>query len=219
MEVKINMKKRYLILIMIVLLLISSMTGCMKVIKIGEESKYTGEVKFNAGEDVAKIWDSQALPELTGKAVDLATFIKESKGDFKTLAKKYGKYSMGTTGTLNYTVKGTATVKAVHTEKRAGYMDITVDGYSGPIIIQIQVGPVYRGTSVRDSLNIIKFEDYKNQVDYAAVSQSINNVIQKTVIDKLDLKSIEGKKIEFTGCFTAEDNKNILITPVVLTVK
>jgi predicted lipoprotein len=195
------------------------MTGCMKIIKIGEEGKYTGEVKFNAGEDVAKIWDSAALPELTGKAVDLPTFLKEANGDLKSLAKKYGKYSMGTSGELNYTVKGTATVKDVHTEKKAGYMDVALDGYTGPITIQIQIGSVYKGTAVRDSLNIIKFEDYKNQVDYAAVSQSIHNVIQTTVIDKIDLNSIKGKKIEFTGCFTADSNDVILITPVVLTVK
>lgn len=213
------MKKRFLALLMAAVVSVSTMTGCMKVIKIGEESKYTGEKQFNAGEDVSKIWDSQALPELTKKAVDLPTFLKESNGDLKTLAKKYGKYSMGTSGELNYTVKGTATVKSVHTEKMAGYMDVALDGYTGPVKIQMQIGKVYRGTAVRDSLNIIKFEDYKNQVDFAAVSQSIHNVIQKTVIDKLDLKNIVGKKVDFVGCFTADNNKLILITPVVLNVK
>lgn len=213
------MKKRFLVLLMAVAVSISSMTGCMKIVKIGEEGKYTGEVQFNAGDDVAKIWDSAALPELTEKAVDLTTFLQEANGDLKSLADKYGKYSMGTSGELNYTVKGTANVKEVHTEKKAGYMTVSLDGYTGPIIIELQIGTVFKGTAVRDSLNIIKFEDYKNQVDYAAVSQSIHKVIQTTVIDKLDLANIVGKNIEFTGCFTADSNDLILITPVALTVK
>lgn len=200
-------------------LLVSSMTGCMKIIKIGEEGKYTGEVEFNAGDDVAGIWDSAALPELTEKAVDLTTLLTEANGELKSVADKYGKYSMGTSGELNYTVKGTATVKEVNTEKKAGYMVVTLDGYTGPIIIELQIGTVFKGSAVRDSLKIIKFEDYKNQVDYAAVSQSIHQIIQTSIIDKIDLASITGKQIEFTGCFTVDKEDMILITPVVLTVK
>lgn len=213
------MKNKLIVLIMAVTLVVTSMTGCMKVVKIGEEGKLTGEVQFNAGEDVAGIWDSAAIPELTGKAVDLKSFLTEANGDLKSLAGKYGKYSMGTSGELNYTVKGTVTVTEINTEKKTGYMVVTLDGYTGPITIELQVGPVFKGTAVRDSLNIIKFENYKNQVDYAAVSQSIHSIITSTIIDKIDLSSLKGKQIEFTGCFTADKEDLILITPVVLNVK
>jgi len=213
------MKKRILLLVMAVLLSMSTMTGCMKIVKIGEEDKLTGKVTFNAGDNVAEIWDSAAIPELTGKAVDLSTFLTEANGDLKSLADKYGKYSMGTSGQLSYTVKGIATVKEVNTEKKAGFMEVTIDGYSGPVIIQLQTGPVFKGSAVRDSLNLIKFEDYKNQVDYAAVSQSIHDIIKTTIIDPIDLAAIAGKQIEFTGCFTVDKEDLILITPVMLTVK
>ena len=32
------------------------MTGCVKVVKIGEEGQLTGDVEFNAGDNVADIW-------------------------------------------------------------------------------------------------------------------------------------------------------------------
>ncbi len=213
------MKKRFLILLMAAVVSVASMSGCMKIIKIGEEGKYTGEVEFNAGDDVAAIWDSAALPELTTKATELGAFLTEANGNLKSLADKYGKYSMGTSGTLNYTVMGTVTVKEVNTEKKAGYMTVSLEGYTGPITLKIQIGTVYKGTAVRDSLDIIKFEDYKNQVDYAAVSQSIHNIIQSTVIDKLELSNLVGKQIDFIGCFTVDKEDEILITPVALTVK
>lgn len=213
------MGKNKVTTIMAIICILSSMTGCMKIVKIGEESKYTSEVVFNAGDNVTDIWSSAAVPELTEKAVDLVTFLTESNGDLKALADEYGKYSMGTSGELSYTVKGEATVKEVNTEKKAGYIDVTLAGYDGPVQIQLQIGPVFKGSAVRDSLDIIRFEDYKNQVDYAAVSQSIHSEIQLSIIDNIDLASLEGKEITFTGCFTVDKEKLILITPIILDVK
>lgn len=215
---EVNMKKRFLIFI-VAALSVMSMTGCMKIVKTGEEGKLTGDVAFNAGDDVAKIWESAALPELKEKAVDLPTFLTEANGNFKSLAEKYGKYSMGTSGELCYTIKGTGTVKEVNTEKKAGYIELTIEGYSGPTVVRLQIGPVFKGSAVRDSLSMIKFEEYKNQVDYAAVSQSIHDLIKSTILDKIDLNSLNGKQIEFVGCFMVDRNELILATPVSLTEK
>ena len=206
------MKKRLAALLLVLAFAASSLTGCVKVVKIGEEGKLTGEVAFNADSDVESIWQSKAVPELTEKAVDLNAFLTESKGDLKTLADKYGKYSMGTSGELNYVVK-------VDQTKKAGVMDVKLQGYDGPETIQLQIGSVFKGSAVRDSLNFIKYEDYKNQVQWANVSQSIHTVIQKQVLDPLDVSSLTGKTVEFIGCFTVDGNDKLLITPVQMTVK
>ena len=165
------------------------------------------------------IWQSKAVPELAEKAVDLKEFLTQSKGDLKTLADKYGKYSMGSSGELNYVVKGTAEVVKVGQSKKAGVMDVRLQGYDGPEAIQLQVGSVFKGSAVRDSLSFIKYEDYKNQVQWASVSQSIHAVIQKQVLDPLNVASLTGKTVEFVGCFTVDGNDKLLITPVQMTVK
>ena len=195
------------------------MTGCVKVVKIGEEGKLTGDVEFNAGDNVADIWESGALPEFEGKAVDLTQFLEESSGDFKSLVDKYGKYSMGTSGEINYVVKGTATVEEVNQEKKAGYMVVKPEGYNGDVVVKLQIGSVYKGSSVRDSLDFIKFGDYKNQQEWAAVSQSLHQIIDETVVKAAAPETLTGKSIEFIGTFTADSDKEILITPVKLTVK
>lgn len=213
------MKKQGIILLVLVVMVVSLMTGCVKVVKIGDEASVTGNVEFNAGDNVADFWESLALPELTGKAVPLKDFLTEANGDLKSLADKYGKYSMGDSGELTYTVKGSATVKEVMTEKKAGYMVVALDDYNGTEEIRLQIGTVFKGSAVRDALEFVKFGDYKNQEEYAAVSQSIHEVIQTTIIDQVDVASLVGKQIEFTGCFTVDKNELLLITPVVLTVK
>ena len=108
------MRKRVLAVGLAAVMMSTAMTGCVKVIKIGQEAEYTGKTEFNAGDDVAGIWESKALPDLEGKAVDLAEFLTEANGDVKSLVDKYGKYSMGTSGEINYVVKVTGTVTEVN---------------------------------------------------------------------------------------------------------
>lgn len=214
------MKKRMisfgLVLILAACTLLSG-CGIVKVVKIGEEGKYTGDVEFNAGDDVAAIWEDSALPELEEKAVNLKDFLTESNGDLTALADDHGKYSMGSSGELSYVVKGTGTVEEVNTESQAGYMIIKVDDYSGPETVKIQIGPVYKGSSIRDSLSFIKFGDYKNQEQWAAVSQGINEIVAKDIVEPADPESLQGETISFVGAFTVSTGStDILITPAVL---
>lgn len=215
------MKKRIIALALTLALACSVMlTGCVKVIKIGEEGKYTGDVEFNAGDDVAAIWDDSVLPEFEENAVELTEFLTQSNGDLTTLAEKHGKYSMGDSGELSYIVKGTGTVSEVNTESQAGYMAVKLDGYSGTENVRIQTGPVYKGSSIRDSLSFIKFGDYKNQQQWAAVSQSINEVVAKDVIEPAKPAELQGKKISFIGAFTVSaGSSDVLITPTMLEVQ
>ena len=214
------MKKRMLIAgLTSVMVLSSLMTGCVKIVKQGQEATLTKEVTFDAGSDVASIWDSAALPELQKKAIDLKTFLTEANGNIESLADKYGKRAQGADSAVSFTVKGTAKVDSVNTESAAGYMTLLLDGYTGKEVLKLQTGSVFKGTAVRDSLDIIKFNDYKNQVDYAAVSKSIHDTIKKTVYGDVDAKTLVGKQIEFVGCFTFSKNEELIITPVSMTVK
>ena len=126
---------------------------------------------------------------------------------------------MGDKGELSYIVKGEGTVTEVNREKKAGFMTLKLAGYDGPIAVRLQIGPVYKGSAVRDTLSFIKYEDYKNQVDWAKVSQAIHAAVDKEVIEKLDMQTIVGKNISFTGCFSVTGDKEILVTPVEIEVK
>lgn len=210
------MKKRIIAALLLLAFAVSTMTGCVTIVKTGEEGTLTGETSFDASQNVADIWEAGVLPDLTTRAVALDTFLTEANGDLKSLAGQYGKYSMGTSGELSYVVKGTGTVTEVNQEKKAGYIAITPDGYSGTEVVKLQIGTVFKGSAVRDSLSFIKYEDYQNQVEWADVSKSLHALIQEKVINTADVASLSGKKVEFIGCFTVGDNNELLITPVVL---
>ena len=210
--------KKKIIALVLALTFVFGCTGCVKVIKIGEEGKYTGKEEFNAADAAASLWEN-AVANIEEKAVDLPTFLKEANGDLDSLVDQYGKYSMGTSGTISYAVKGTGVVEEVNTEKKAGFMTVKLDGYEGSEIIKIQIGSIYKGSSTRDTLDIINFGDYTNQQEWAAISQELHNSIDVNVIQPADPASLVGKTIEFTGTFTVDGNDELLITTVVLNVQ
>lgn len=190
-----------------------AMTGCVKVVKIGEEAKLTGETTFDASSSVEEMWDSKLLPEITGEATDLVTLLKESGDDPATAKEQYG---LGN-GKKVFAVKGTGTVTAVDSAKQ-GTMTVQLEGYTGAAEVKIQVGPIYKGTSIRDALSFVSNQDVKNQVEWAELSQKINEKVNSDVVSKVDVASATGKKVTFTGCFTSDGSK-VLITPVELSVE
>lgn len=202
----------------ILLGIVFSICSCVKVVKIGEEGKFTGNAAFNAKDSVAGLWEG-AKADIEEKSVDIVEFLKESNGDMKSLVDKYGKYSMGNSGSISYAVKGSGTVEEVNTEKKAGYMVIKPDNYDGNVVIKIQIGSIYKGSSTRDTLDIISFGNYTNQNEWAAISQELHSAIDENVVKPVVNADLKGKHISFVGTFTVDKEDEVLITPVDLTVE
>lgn len=211
------MKKRFLALALAVAMALTT-TGCVTVVKIGEEGKLTGKVEFDASSSVTDMWDA-AVANIEEKAVDLPTFFEEAGGDLGSLVDKYGKYSMGTSGTISYAVKGTGVVEEINQDKKAGYMTVKIDGYDGPVVVKMQIGSIYKGSSTRDTLDIVNFGDFTNQQEWAAISQELHTLIDTNVIQPLDPASLQGKTVEFVGTFTVDGNEEVLITTIKMEVK
>lgn len=211
------MKKRILALAL-ALTMVFGTTGCIKVVKIGEEGALTGEVKFSATDSVAEMWDA-AVENIEEKAVELPTFLEEANGDLSSLVEQYGKYSMGTSGAISYAVKGSGVIEEVNQEKKAGYMTVKLDGYEGPEVVKIQIGSIYKGSSTRDTLDIVDFGDFTNQQEWAAISQELHTLIDTNVIQPLDPATLQGKTVEFVGTFTVDGNDELLITAIKMEAK
>lgn len=193
--------------------------GSATVVKQGQESALTGEVAFDPNTVVNKFWANEASGYFSEKAVDLQTLISESGGNFATVGSKYGRYSMGDKGELSFVIKGTGVVEEVKDKLRNGYLALKPDGVDGDYKVRIQIGPVYKGTAVRDSVSKISFGDYTNQIEWANISIAFHTLIQKDIVDPVKPSELLGKKLEYTGCFSVEANPKLLrVTPVALKV-
>lgn len=204
---------------MTVMMAATLFTGCVKVVKIGEEGSLTGQVEFNPGDSVEGIWDSQVIPECEGKAVDITEVMEKSGGDLSALGEECGGTKTKAATYFNYCVKAEgATITAVDKDSFYGTVTLSVPGYDGDVNITCQIGQ-YKNSSIRDDLSFIDFADFTNQTEWGQINTSILQKVDETVIKPVydDLK--EGATVDLVGCFTADSAKDMVITPVVLTVK
>jgi predicted lipoprotein len=200
----------------------------------GKTSGWEHEVEFDEAVYVDEIWESKIIPTILEEAHELSTIINKmvpdrdgfmEKEDLIQIAEEYGLITVGEAHA--YMVKGTGEVTSVCTETSTGIIELSLDGYSGPIKVNLYVGPrmPFDESSVRDSVGFIKFGDFREQTEYGKVGTEIN----KRCIERVGLSenadSLLGKKINFYGAFTIRtfnlveiDMKEILIVPIQIEV-
>jgi predicted lipoprotein len=114
------------------------------------------------------------------------------------------------------------------TSSNTGTMDVQLQGYSGPIKVQIYIGPIIPAdnTSIRDSVGFIQFGDFQDQTQYGKVNTEINKRVAADVLAPLKGQDLAGKTISFAGAFTIRtfnlviiDMSQIQIVPIMINVE
>jgi predicted lipoprotein len=171
--------------------------------------------QFNAANYVASIWDSQVIPVLQS-APDIDIVLAALRENVTAASEEYGQH-VGSQP-YSFVVSGSGTVTSVNTESRAGValVDVTEDGEAD---VSLAIGPVLRGTAVRDGMPFITFNQFTNQMEFAGVSNEMNAIINEQVLAPLgDMATLAGKQVTFAGAFIFTNVDEIVITPAILTV-
>ena len=178
---------------------------------IGAQNGQGAAAKF-----VDPIWTSKVLPSIEEKAQDIAKILPEIRTDPETAGQKYGRREA--TNPYNYMVKGTGQVTEIHNQSQAGTAMVEIPGLNEKVALQI--GPVVRGTALRDATGIVSFNQFSNQLDYADVSKEMNLRALKTAFVSIDPASLAGKTVTFFGALTFDPHSKspLLITPVKITL-
>ena len=165
----------------------------------------------SAAKFVDGMWDKLG-PVFDQKAQDIAKILPEIRADPDAAGGKYGRREA--TNPYNYMVKGTGKVAEISTESAAGTAIVEIPGLSEKVALQI--GPVVRGTALRDATGLVSFNQFTNQLDYADVSKEMNKRALMTAFSAAPAASLAGKTITFYGAFTFDPHSKspVLITPV-----
>jgi predicted lipoprotein len=169
-----------------------------------------------AAKFVDPIWTSKVLPTIEEKGQDIAKILPEIRADPEAAGQKYGRREA--TNPYNYMVKGTGKMTEIHNESRAGTATVEISGLNEKV--ELQIGPVVRGTALRDATGVVSFNQFSNQLDYADVSKELNGRALKAAFANVDPASLVGKTVTFFGAFTFDPRSKspILITPVKITL-
>ena len=142
---------------------------------------------FDARVYVESIWEPKVIPSAKATAVEIAEIDRmRSPGTSVTQAR------------TSIIVRGTALVTDVDMKSRVGlaYLDV---GTSASSRFALQVGPVLRGTALRDALAFVRFSDFVNQIDFAAVASELNARALQSAFNGVDPASLKGKTVSFWG--------------------
>jgi predicted lipoprotein len=175
------------------------------------------EQGFDAATWVASVWEAKVLPAYQKDAVAIGPVLDALSAGLDPAGQRLGRRADVEGSPWTFTVKGTGRVVSVDTASRSGSMVVAVDSASGPQEVTLQIGPVVRGTAIRDSLAFFKFGDVTNQIEFAQVARALNDRAIAGVQPSLEAVKAPGTRIEFAGAMnvSAEGDPRI-ITPLSL---
>lgn len=173
---------------------------------------------FNADKVVADVWSPKVEPFMRDKAHPFAEVQVALAKDAKSAGPEYGYSENPTQNPYSFIVKLDGNVVDANTKSRAAYIEVDTNG-DGKGDVKVQLGPVIRGTALRDVLPFIPFSAFKNQIEYANVGRALNAQVYDSKLSKLDRENLVGKQVSVTGAFvTPNAGAEILITPSNVTI-
>ena len=110
----------------------------------------------------------------------------------------------------------TGTVTTIDRRSRVGLARLRVEGSGPPVAVQ--VGPVFRGTALRDAAGFIRFGDFTNQYEFAAVSNALHDRVRSDVVRRITLDALPGKAITVLGAATLPAAASVELVPIQITV-
>ncbi|GGD98167.1 hypothetical protein GCM10011390_16170 [Aureimonas endophytica] len=192
------------------------MAGC-KIIKTEElAARAAAAAKPSAAANATGLWATKVVPYVEEKAAPFPEVAAAAKADLAGAGAKYGYREAGEGAPWNFVTRLAGTVTAANTESRAATAEVDLDGDGKPDVT-VQLGPVIKGTSIRDALPFVSFTQVKNQIEFADVAKSFNTAAYDTALKDLPRDRLVGQKIVAAGVFTLKSaSDKLLFTPVTL---
>lgn len=147
---------------------------------------------------VAADWEARVLPRVRETAAPLSDVLGAIASDFPGARASYGVGAAGEGTPTNFTVRGEGTVVGANLTSRAARVNVDVDG-DGKADVDLQLGPVIRGTALRDSLPFYEFTRFRDQIEFAKLAGELNVAAHGGMPEPPE--DAMGQTVAFTGVF------------------
>jgi predicted lipoprotein len=198
----------------VALAVLANLAGCKILPTPTEEDKAAAAAEaFNPDRMVEEMWAAKVLPYLKGKAGWFQEVSQLAATDAKAAGEKYGNPRKQANSPWTYVATAEGKIVASNTQSRAGTVDIDVDN-DGKADLRAQIGPAMRGTALRDVLDFVDFNSFKNQIDFAQFGKSFNTYANATVLSKLPRDQLDGRTVKLLGAYVPGSGSELpLMTP------
>lgn len=170
--------------------------------------------KPSAGASATALWSQRVLPYFAESAHPLAEVRNGIAGGLDEAGRRFGYREVPEGAPWNFAVVASGTIVAANTKSRAATAELDTDG-DGQGDVTLQLGPVIKGTAIRDVLPFVSFTQYSNQIEYADVAKAFNTQAYETALKDVPREALTGRRVAVTGVFTLRGaSDKILLTPV-----
>lgn len=150
-------------------LALAAVLGACKVVPIDEAGRIREAQggQFDAQALVNSLWTTETREALRARAVPLDRL---QRGPLDALGKSNGTRA-GEGSPWTFVTQVSGTVKSITSDQPRGA--VILGGPAGDV--RIQTGPVVSGTTIRDALPAINFDDFPSQIAFAEVGQGLTD--------------------------------------------
>jgi predicted lipoprotein len=192
------MRQSYLLLLSLAI----ALGGCKFVPTASKNAagSSNGAAQPDPESQVAAMWDTKIIPYLERRAGNFADVEALARTSPEEAGSKYGHKEKEGSSPWTVVVRLEGKIVAANTESRAGSIDVDADA-DGKADARVQIGPVMRGTALRDSLDFVSFNQFTNQIDFAQFGKAFNLYVDKTLTSKLPRTGLVGRGVRILGAY------------------
>ena len=198
----------------------AALPGC-KIIKTPtaeEKAAAAAKTAFDPNAKVEAIWQPEVVPYFEKRAGELKDVMQLATSNPDAAGEKYGNPRKQSSSPWTYAVKITGKVVAADTASRAATLDVDADG-DGKADAKVQIGPALRGTALRDTLEFVNFNEFKNQIEWAQFGKAFNEKANTAFLAAVPRDGLTGKTVTVIGAFPLPKSGELpFVTPSELKV-
>jgi predicted lipoprotein len=190
-------------------------TGCKVVsIEADREARARHATNFDARSYIAPLWASRIIPALETWATDAPALLAlPDQSGLDRYGKAHGRKS-GEGSPWTFVIKGEGIVRAVDRQSRQGTIGLSIPMAGTAREMTLSIGPVIPEATIRDALPMFDFNDFADQMAYAAVSRALTERALATVRPIADHLS-PGQRVRFLGVAHVESAADtVRVVPV-----
>ncbi|MDO9638388.1 MAG: DUF2291 family protein [Pseudotabrizicola sp.] len=193
-----------------------SLSAC-KIVKTGGDADKAPAADAS-GDDarigalMAGTWEPKLIPAITERALTPAALRTAMADGLAAAGTAHGKAGSGAGAAWNFAVSGEGRVTAAKLDTRARVLEVDTDG-NGTADLTLQLGPVVKGSALRDFSPFYDFSSFRDQIEFAKLGRALNDaaVARLTVPDG----DPTGKTVAFTGVLALKSPTEAwLVTPI-----
>lgn len=169
---------------------------------------------FNPSSYVGSVWNGKVIPYMNEHAFDINTVLNAVKKNVNAAGKKYG-IELNGSG-WNFLVKGSVKITGYNSNYGQGLANIEATSNSSTNRLQMQTGPVILGTSIRDTLQFVKFGQFENQIQFAEVASAFNKFVYNKVLKHFAFGHMKQQVVHFVGVLSINNGQLIGVGQFVL---